>query len=264
MKSYRLFILLYFFLLLIFTNSYGQDFDIVQTEDIHDSHKFIDSNNDSYAYNKNSVGECKITLGIVNVNYVKSININIGNITNSTSTASYTRPGSGIIYTLGSLNLGDNTFTLNSYVENIMVSASLAGGSSIHFNEISMIAEYRSVAYDYDIAGNRTRRYLSIQSLKSGVLNKQQEANEGTLDWDKLGVKLYPNPTHGQLLLEFKNYPRGNLPKAEVYSLSGQQMVQQELSANPAGINIEGFPEGTYILKLWVGNEYRTYQIIKR
>ena len=174
MKSYRLFILLYFFLLLIFTNSYGQESDIIQAEGIHHANE----------------------------------------ITNS--------------------------------------------------GEVSMIAEYRSVAYDYDITGNRTRRYLSIQSLKSGAINQQKEETESTLDWDKLGVKLYPNPTHGQLLLEFKNYPRGNLPKAEVYSLSGQQMVQQELSANPAGINIEGFPEGTYILKLWVGNEYRTYQIIKR
>jgi hypothetical protein len=121
---------------------------------------------------------------------------------------------------------------------------------------------YLKVIYTYDAAGNRISRYLEVQELKSTnsdmLIRPSSEVN-----WDRLGVNLFPNPTHGELILEFENYPKKEKITVELYNLAGKQMINQKINSNSSMLNLEPYPIGSYVLRLIVGQEQKTYQIVK-
>ena len=238
---------------------------IHSSEHINGTSEIINNNRDDYAtgYLDNSL--LQVVLKTIGVNYLRDASIYISEGENYQGDVYYSKQLNNPDWIhLTSISNGDNLFTIDDYTSLIKIEVQTFSNAYIYLNELSIYdAEYRSIVFDYDDAGNRIRRYFSIQSLKSGAINQQKEETEGTLDWDKLGITLYPNPTHGQLLLEFKNYPENTQLKAGLYNISGQQLLLEDLQSNPSEIDIRNFPAGTYILKIWVDNEYKIYQVVK-
>ena len=60
-------------------------------------------------------------------------------------------------------------------------------------------------------------------------------------------LKIYPNPSNGQLLIEQEQFTTTNY---EIYNLNGQKQKQGKLQGETTTINIESLANGMYYLKV--------------
>jgi hypothetical protein len=73
----------------------------------------------------------------------------------------------------------------------------------------------------------------------------------GELDADN-GVKLFPNPGHGDFTVELSNDSKGVLI---IENLAGQLLYKKEVTAGKNDIDLNGFPSGIYLWSVVSGND---------
>ena len=119
------------------------------------------------------------------------------------------------------------------------------------------------IEYSYDKAGNRTHRY--IIDLSSGTLKSAQidipplEHNIGPLE-----IKIFPNPTRGQLLVEVQNGDDENKYTMYLFDIAGKPLIEKKQKGNGSQpLNLSSFSPGTYILILKTPHGKMEYKIIK-
>jgi hypothetical protein len=148
--------------------------------------------------------------------------------------------------------------------------------------------------YDYDANGNRKTATIIwlTSSLKSNIITDTVETLPATSlattdatipqkgytqpNIDSLaGIKItvYPNPTHGLLLVQLDGFDSNNaehetlqatsLQDISVYDISGNKIMQLKLLSKINSVNLLSQPAGTYILVLQLGLLSKTYTIIK-
>ena len=130
--------------------------------------------------------------------------------------------------------------------------------------------------FTYDDAGNRTSRKIII--LKSATTVNSQDSissnsnnNKGKLNpkeflTDKLGknnIKIYPNPTQGQLKLVLNNNDVYENSSIELYSLAGKILYRNNNISTINNIDLSDKPQGAYILRLIINNKKLEWKIIK-
>ncbi|MEL6811916.1 MAG: T9SS type A sorting domain-containing protein, partial [Bacteroidota bacterium] len=84
--------------------------------------------------------------------------------------------------------------------------------------------------------------------------------NLGTDDNKIEGFTYYPNPTEGVLNLNAID----SIENVAIYNILGQQVLNQDIAATNAQLDIANLSQGTYILKVIVNGETGTYKLIKR
>ena len=77
---------------------------------------------------------------------------------------------------------------------------------------------------------------------------------------DNLSVKVYPNPTNGQIFIQ--SYSEETLQVA-VYSVSGKIVHQQSEYSSEESIDISNYPDGVYIIRVHNNEEVVTRKILK-
>lgn len=118
------------------------------------------------------------------------------------------------------------------------------------------------IGYVYDSAGNRVSCYILKVSSQADIINDEMIVEH---DVGSREIKLYPNPTKGLLFLNVANGEDDEKYSLTLFSLSGQKLLEQRHAGNGAfSINVEGFPSGTYILRLKTNDAQIHYKIIKQ
>ncbi|MBE9467897.1 MAG: T9SS type A sorting domain-containing protein [Bacteroidetes bacterium] len=130
--------------------------------------------------------------------------------------------------------------------------------------------------FTYDNAGNRTSRKIitlksattvnSQDSISSGGNNNKGKLKPKKFLTDKLGknnIKIYPNPTKGQLKLVLNNNEVYENSSIELYSLAGKILYQKNKILSINNIDLSDKPQGTYILRLILNNKKLEWKIIK-
>ncbi len=74
------------------------------------------------------------------------------------------------------------------------------------------------------------------------------------------GLKVYPNPTNGMLLIDAKD----NMQHISVINLAGQEVKNFDNNGLKAQLDISDLPPGSYILKISTNSKTANYQILKR
>ncbi len=130
------------------------------------------------------------------------------------------------------------------------------------------------IEYNYDDAGNRVKTTTialkdangpSLLDAQTGVIAEEELPEEYVEDYlSGSNVKIYPNPTRGELLLELKQFPEGEEGKASVYNLSGSLVLETYVGEGYNLLELTGKPEGQYILRLRIGTKEKVYQLIKQ
>jgi hypothetical protein len=114
-----------------------------------------------------STGSKEITLALVGTNYINNLTLQVSGGSNF-SCEVYTSKENGETTSPVSAYVGSNTIEVDAYADYIHIDVSLSGGS-LALEELLAGTEYRSIAYVYDVAGNRISRSLSIRAQKNSL-----------------------------------------------------------------------------------------------
>ncbi|MCG8697477.1 MAG: T9SS type A sorting domain-containing protein, partial [Bacteroidales bacterium] len=135
--------------------------------------------------------------------------------------------------------------------------------------------------YNYDNAGNRSKRSYEVVyyapeanpyscsnyglQLKASDDAPQEKPLEYLDKLAGLDLKLYPNPTYGELVIEIQNPPL-ELPEVqfELLTNDGRQVWSKKTNELQFMLNMHDYPSGNYLLRLHYQNEVQTYKIIKK
>lgn len=122
-----------------------------------------------------------------------------------------------------------------------------------------------TVGYTYDAAGNRVNRTILLPSPSGG--QKIPPSSKDRMYSDRIlenTVKIYPNPTDGELkvsIAELKSTDSGSIT---VYTTQGTQILQTNQISSEVVINLYDQPSGMYLLKITINNNSTTWKIIKK
>ena len=122
------------------------------------------------------------------------------------------------------------------------------------------------ISYSYDANGNRISR--SILLRKSAIVEDSvyKEETEKEIFKDEIGeiqIRIYPNPTKGNLIVEVSGASIGAEIDYSVYSSKGTSLMRQKFFDNNASIDFTNQPSGIYILKLNIEGKKSEWKIIK-
>lgn len=129
--------------------------------------------------------------------------------------------------------------------------------------------------YSYDAAGNRISAKVVVISTAKSLTQPQKH---DSLDDDiylqeyeipvedvvaETSIKIYPNPTKGMLRVDIENADFTKQCQIDVYDGVGRKVAEEANLSESNIINLSNKPSGTYIMRITLGSETTTWQIIK-
>lgn len=118
------------------------------------------------------------------------------------------------------------------------------------------------VSYAYDASGNRVKREI-ILSTRSMTLPDEDKNTFFTEEVAKRHIKIYPNPTYGQLAVEISDIDDIKSGIITILTINGQQVLKKEIDSTYIELDISSRQAGTYILIVEIDGEKTTWKIIK-
>lgn len=85
-----------------------------------------------------------------------------------------------------------------------------------------------------------------------------------TDDIDKRNVKIYPNPTQGQLRVDISRLDNGDKCTLSLFTISGDLIFKDSNAGTTNNIDISNQEPGLYLLKITVNENTSTWKIIKQ
>ena len=120
---------------------------------------------------------------------------------------------------------------------------------------------HSQVSYGYDAAGNRISRTVTlVKTAKATTDSVVQPAIESL---GKLQIKIYPNPTRGQLKVEVLGLEEGESGSIHLFSMNGGLILKEDITSSITNLDISNQPTGTYVMKIVAAGESTTWKIIK-
>ena len=138
-------------------------------------------------------------------------------------------------------------------------------GILLAFLFMCILSYSQTINYGYDSSGNRTDRYIGLKSTRN-TDSKVNEKQDEQFYSDQLGdieIKIYPNPSKGELIIEIKNLPEDPIGWIGVYDISGKLVFKQTELLQRNVVNLSSSDKGMYILRIIVGDDISEWKIIK-
>ena len=122
-----------------------------------------------------------------------------------------------------------------------------------------------SVGFQYDDHGNRIKRWIisGASHIKKNADGDQQEGEEEKKSLNERSIKIYPNPTQGDLNVDVTNIKEGDALNATVYDLNGKVLYASPIKEGSNPVNFSNAPGGVYIMRITNGSEHLEYKIIR-
>lgn len=128
------------------------------------------------------------------------------------------------------------------------------------------------IKFEYDSAGNQTKRYVCICSAKmaNDSIYKTKETiveNDMIQDAENEQLSYYPNPVLEQLYIKWKNSDFNPVKEIKLYSMSGQILKKQnEIAPNELlAIDFQNYPTGFYnLIVIYSNGKNKTLKIVKQ
>ena len=123
--------------------------------------------------------------------------------------------------------------------------------------------------YDYDAAGNRILRAtveVDAKSLQSG--QSVMSASESTSDRyyeeliGEINVKVFPNPTHGLVTLQFGQPVAGSYYRLS--NLAGQLLSEAWITGTTITIDLSAYKTGVYMLTIALNGKTESWKTVKK
>lgn len=121
------------------------------------------------------------------------------------------------------------------------------------------------IGYAYDMAGNRIKREIVMSA--SQAMAKKQSFESQDFYSERLrehSVKIYPNPTQGNLKVSISGLETSDKCRLGVYSIQGTQIFAFDVSTDNADVDISNQPNGVYLLQITINGQSTTWKIVKQ
>lgn len=121
------------------------------------------------------------------------------------------------------------------------------------------------IGYAYDMAGNRIKREIVISA--SRAMAKKQSFESQDFYSERLrehSVKIYPNPTQGNLRVSISGLGNSDKCHLGVYSIQGTQILAFDVNSDNANVDISNQPNGVYLLQITINGKSTTWKIIQK
>jgi len=86
------------------------------------------------------------------------------------------------------------------------------------------------------------------------------DASLSAPSFDNAAFKAYPNPVKDVLKLSYSQ----DMASVSVFNLLGQQVINKELNASEANVDMSNLSAGTYLVKVTVDNQVKTIKVVKQ
>jgi len=123
----------------------------------------------------------------------------------------------------------------------------------------------QNIEYDYDATGNRISRQFVVLSNDS-IPGNESTWNNRSIISDNIAdipIRLYPNPTKGELFINIESLPENKIIWLELYSLSEGKLIQAKTLKNENLLNLSPYRKGTYILIIRHTDVMRSWRVIR-
>ena len=114
-------------------------------------------------------------------------------------------------------------------------------------------------------AGVSTVRLLFFKANGNRPLNLDnvsfiEDTGLSTQDLSKFNFKSFPNPANDYINISADK----NIDKIEIYSLLGQQLLNNNINSKNTQVNVSRLSKGVYLIKAFIDNTVGTYKFIKQ
>ena len=111
--------------------------------------------------------------------------------------------------------------------------------------------------YSYDSHGNRVKREGKTVQLKAADTT-MTETTVGNFN-----IRIYPNPTKGQLTLNVAELGRDDKVQMFLYDFTGIELARMDIITAENTFDMSRHVNGTYFLRVIIGEQSETSKIIK-
>ena len=135
-------------------------------------------------------------------------------------------------------------------------------------------AQNANTSFQYDDSGNCVVKYKTIvlPTLRSAEAEEETEDTTTpteieTPTIDILGeseIRIYPNPTKGQLRIEWIGEFPDVAPQAILSDMNGRYLQIMEITNSDYSLDLSAYPQAIYLLRVRTGEIYRDFKIIKQ
>lgn len=125
----------------------------------------------------------------------------------------------------------------------------------------SLASSAQSITYSYDAAGNRVSRGLTVSRMR-----KQERKTLNLADGNNLEgkVRLTGDSRTGSVTVEIIGHRTGDRCEVSLYALSGEDLLQFQLSEPCVTLSLGAYPDGIYIVSVTLNGESEAWKITKR
>lgn len=125
----------------------------------------------------------------------------------------------------------------------------------------SLTSSAQSITYSYDAAGNRVSRGVTVSRMR-----KQERKTLNLADGNDLEgkVRLTGDSRTGSVTVEIIGHRTGDRCEVSLYALSGEDLLQFQLSEPSVTFSLGSYPDGIYIVSVTLNGESEAWKITKR
>lgn len=125
----------------------------------------------------------------------------------------------------------------------------------------SLASSAQSITYSYDAAGNRVSRGLTVSRMR-----KQERKTLNLADGNDLEgkVRLTGDSRTGSVTVEIIGHRTGDRCEVSLYALSGEDLLQLQLSEPSVTFSLSTYPDGIYIVSVTLNGESEAWKTTKR
>ena len=119
----------------------------------------------------------------------------------------------------------------------------------------------QTVNYEYDNSGNIKSR--KVITLKSSDAASDSIVESRIFEDTEINIKIYPNPTRGDLKIEVPDYKDNEILIFQAYDMNGRLLLNTKRNEASTTLDLSNFPNGTYILRMSRNGKASSWRIIK-
>lgn len=137
-------------------------------------------------------------------------------------------------------------------------------GLSVVFALGTLAASGQDIVFGYDGSGNRIERKVITLQAPAAIVPGDETANDRITPVLYRELKVYPNPTQGQVRVELPVAANEAPFTYTAYTPAGSVILTGKSSDGAANIDFSGQPTGIYFVTLSNATASYTLQIVKQ